>query len=92
MTSGLTYRTVDEDMKQLLQNIQPTEISTLPLFFLHPGNLPNPRLHFEFISGPRPVILQIVFVFHDSPSPNAIPGRFEAVPGIGLHNRKSEEK
>jgi hypothetical protein len=70
---------------------------SLLVYFLDPGKFPKvhlkfPRAHLKFVNRPRPVILQIVFMLHHSTSPNAIPGGFEVMPRMELHNREEQRK
>ena len=75
-----TDRAIDEHIKQLLQNGQAIEIPTGVLFSLH-AYPPIPGIANEFERGTITIRGQGVCVFHDRPSANAIPNRFDVVPG-----------
>ena len=80
-----TDRAIDEHIEQLFQNIQTVKVPTGLFFSLHSTHMPCPSIAIEFVRGEAIAIRsQTVCVFHDCPSHNAIPSRFEAVPGQDL--------
>jgi len=78
--------TIYEHVEQLLQNVQAIEVPTRLSFFRHPTNSPRPKVAFEFTYDTVSIKIQCVVVFDNSPSLNAVPSRFEAVPRPDPHH------